>query len=94
MYEPRGNYWGFLSDTSEQGGWCGFVAYSRGAVFCDVFLRARFNFCEGYGRCAVAVDPLELFLVFEMLGSILYRYNVYLVSLLQCSNLVEWKKYE
>ena len=70
------------------------MAYSGGAIFCDAFLRARFGFCEGYGRCAVAADPLELFLVFEVLGSILYRYNVYLVSLLQCSNRVEWKKCE
>ena len=92
--EQRGNYWGCLFGADEQGGWCGFVACGGGAVLCDAFLRARFGFCEGYGRCAVSADPLELFLVSEMLGSILYRYNVYLVSLLQCSKQVEWKKCE
>ena len=70
------------------------MACGGGAVLCDAFLRAHFGFCEGYWRCAVAADPLGLFLVSEMFGSILYRYNVYLVSSLLCSKRVEWKKCE
>ena len=94
VYERRGNYWGCLFGAGEQGGWWGFVACGGGAVFCGAFLRTRFGFCEGYGRCVVAADPLGLFLVSEVFGSIVYRYNMYLVSSLLCSKQVGWKKCE
>ena len=61
----------------------------RGTVFCGAFLRAHFGFCEGHGRCAVVADPLELFLVSEVFGDIVYRYNVCVMSSLLCSRWID-----
>ena len=47
-----------------------------GTMFCGAFLRARFDFGEGRGRCAIAADLSGLFLVFEVFEDIVCRYRV------------------
>ena len=47
-----------------------------GAICFGAFLRTCFGYCEDHGKCAVATDLLELFLVFEMVGEIVCRCSV------------------